>query len=135
MEIKLSAHKLEELIEQLKKDKDVMNNFIEKSTVYIGFVNINKCDSDFIHDFNFDDACRQFQCILFGIKNNIFCERNITFPIDWKIVSQFYHFKIEMKSEFGELRALIQRLETKIDAMKSVNNKFQKRKRRRNVQK
>ena len=142
VEIKLSAQKLEELIEQLKKDKDVMNNFIEKSTVYIGFVNINKCDSDFIHDFNFDDACGRFKCILLGIKNGTFCERNITFPIDWKIVSQFYHFKNEinekleeMKSEFGELRTLIKGLETKIDAMKPGNNKFLKRKRRRNFHK
>lgn len=126
VEIKLSAQKLVELIVQLKKDQAVMNKFIEKSKIYLGFVNINKSDSELINNFDFDATCGQFQCILFGIKNGTFCERNITLPIDWKIVSQLYHFeneintklegvKGEMKKEFGELRALIEGIEEKID--------------------
>ena len=52
VEIKLSAQKLVKLIIQLKKDQAVMNKFIEKSTIYLGFVNINKSDSELINNFN-----------------------------------------------------------------------------------
>ena len=80
---------------------------------------------------------------MFGIKNDTFCERNITLPIDWKMISQLYHVENEindkLKNEFRELRALIKGIEEKIDAMGSGNNRTKKnilkRKRRRNLHK
>ena len=41
-------------------------------------------------------------CIIFGINNGTFCERNITEPIDWKLIRDFYFFKEKTISNIVE---------------------------------
>ena len=105
IEVKLNANKITELIDQLKEDQKIMEEFFENnSVIYLGFVNLNKSDLDEIDDSYFSTHCGNLNCILFGIKNGVFCERIITNPCDWKLVKQFYAFKKEIKDEIGELK-------------------------------
>ena len=103
IEIKLNQNKIMELIQQLKADKIIMNNALSNSVVYIGFVNMTKNDNILYQNLDFSHICGDMQCIIFGINNGIFCERNITEPIDWKLVKEFYDFREEFyafKEEF-----------------------------------
>ena len=111
IEIKLNAFKIKELIDQLKEDRNIMSKIIENNAIYLGFINITRKDYQFVKNINFSEYCGDCNCILFGIKNGIFCKRNITYPVDWKLVSQFYSFKKEIKEEIEntkkELKELI----------------------------
>ena len=99
----MNQNKIMELIQQLKADKIIMNNALSNSVVYIGFVNMTKNDNILYQNLDFSHICGDMQCIIFGINNGIFCERNITEPIDWKLVKEFYDFREEFyafKEEF-----------------------------------
>ena len=93
IEIKLNANKIEELIQQLKTDKIIIDNMVSKNAVYIGFVNLTKSDFDASENYDYSEICRDMPCIIFGINNGTFCERNITEPIDWKLIRDFRFFK------------------------------------------
>ena len=105
VEIKLSENKVTDLIDQLKEDKNIMKEFLEnKSTIYLGFVNVTKSDLSKKDVSIISSHCGDMNCILFGIKNGVFCERIITNPCDWELVKQFYAFKKEIKDEIQTLK-------------------------------
>ena len=111
IEIKLNAQKITELIKQIKEDQKVMKRIVENDdVVYLGFINVNRNDYDYLNSIDFSKICPDFNCILFGIKNGILSKRNITFPVDWKLVEQFYSFKKEIKEEIQNLKKEIQNL-------------------------
>ena len=66
---------------------------VSKNAVYIGFVNLTKSDFDASENYDYSEICRDMPCIIFGINNGTFCERNITEPIDWKLIRDFRFFK------------------------------------------
>ena len=106
IEVKLSAHKLIDLINQLKNDYNIMRKIINQNTIYIGFICLNDNEYRKIKKYKLSEICGNFQCLILGIKNGIFSERNLTYAIDWKLVSQFYEFK----KEFHEVKEEIRRI-------------------------
>ena len=102
MEVKLSIYSLKALIEQLKRDQ-IMSAIIGRPIIYIGFLNINKGDEAMIKSFDFPKIYGTFECIIFGIKNGVFSERNILHYIDWKIVSQIKEMKEFVISGFTRM--------------------------------
>ena len=110
IEIKLSANKLIDLINQLKNDYNIMKNIISQNTIYFGFICLNDNDYGEIKKYKLSEICSNFQCLILGIKNGIFSERKLTNAIDWKLVSQFYEFKKELhdiKEEITKISNLL----------------------------
>ena len=81
MEVKLNANNFINFIVQLKKVQIMEKNL---KIIYIGFININKGDDEIIKTINFYEICSYIQCIIFGIKNIFFSQRNIFYPANWK---------------------------------------------------
>ena len=117
IEVKLNANKLFELINQLKKDYNIMKNIINQNTIYFGFICLNDNDYGEIKKYKFSEICDNFQCLILGIKNGIFSGRKLTNPIDWKLVSQFYEVKkelINIKEEIRKISNLLMKKEEEI---------------------
>ena len=107
IEIKLNSNKIEELIQQLKADKIIIDKMVKNNAVYIGFVNLTKNDFNALTIYDYSVICNDMPCIIFGINNGTFCERNIMDTIDWKLITDFFVFKDEFntfRNEFNTFR-------------------------------
>ena len=102
IEIKLNSNKIVELIQQLKADKIIIDNMVKNNAVYIGFVNLTRNDFNTNNNHDYSGICGDMQFIIFGINNVNFCERNVTDPIDWKLIHDFSLFKDELKKELKD---------------------------------
>ena len=80
IEVKLSANKVDDLITQIRKDHHLLKLKNEKDTLVIGFINSNKIKN--IAHFNSLDNKK---CVIYGIKNSIFCGKEVTYHIDWDL--------------------------------------------------
>ena len=80
IEVKLNANKVDDLITQIRKDHHLLKLKNEKDTLVIGFINSNKIKN--IAHFNSLDNKK---CVIYGIKNSIFCGKEVTYHIDWDL--------------------------------------------------
>ena len=80
IEVKLNANKVDDLIFQIRKDHHLLKLKNEKDTLVIGFINSNKIKN--IAHFNSLDNKK---CVIYGIKNSIFCGKEVTYHIDWDL--------------------------------------------------
>ena len=80
IEVKLSANKVDDLITQIRKDHHLLKLKNEKDTLVIGFINSDKIKN--IAHFNSLDNKK---CVIYGIKNSIFCGKEVTYHIDWDL--------------------------------------------------
>ena len=103
IEVKLSANKVDDLISQIRKDYHLLKLKNEKDTLVIGFINSNKIKN--IAHFNSLDNKK---CVIYGIKNSIFCGKEVTYHIDW------------------DLEKRIKSLEKKLDILNDLKPKIDK---------
>ena len=82
LEIKLKADYLFDLIVQLKRDAKFFNRLTNEKIVFIGFVGSGKVD----YRLNFKDLLGNMKCVLYLIKDNKLCGRNLKTNIDWTTV-------------------------------------------------
>ena len=88
-EIKLSANSIDDLIAQIKKEKNVMENILNKKKLFVGFINDTKIK------FNIEEKIKDIDFILFGLKNGKLTKRDMTQYIDWETIKELE--KIEEK--------------------------------------
>jgi hypothetical protein len=100
IKIKLNYNKIDELIEQIKKKKKILENIFgkhKKSILYIGFV----AYSDF---HNFKEISINFNCLILSLKESgILFGGNATEYIDWKTVSEIKKLKEDIHSKYDEM--------------------------------
>ena len=82
LEIKSKADYLFDLIVQLKRDAKFFNRLTNEKIVFIGFVGSGKVD----YRLNFKDLLGSMKCVLYLIKDNKLCGRNLKANIDWTTV-------------------------------------------------
>ena len=80
IEVKFNANKVDDLITQIRKDHHLLKLKNEKDTLVIGFINSDKIKN--IAHFNSLDNKK---CVIYGIKNSIFCGKEVTYHIDWDL--------------------------------------------------
>jgi len=84
LEIKSKADYLIDLIIQLKRDSKFFNGLTKEKIVYIGFVGSGKVD----HRINFKELLQGMKCVLYLIKDNKLCGRNLKRNTDWMTVNR-----------------------------------------------
>ena len=82
LEIKSKADYLFDLIVQLKRDAKFFNRLTNEKIVFIGFVGSGNVD----YRLNFKDLLGSMKCVLYLIKDNKLCGRNLKVNIDWTTV-------------------------------------------------
>ena len=80
IEVKLGANKVDNLISQIRKDHHLLKLKNNNDTLVIGFINSNK-----IKNKNHFDILYNKNCVIYGIKNFIFCGNEVTYQIDWNL--------------------------------------------------
>ena len=105
-EIKLSANRVDDLIAQIKKDKNIMENILNKKILFVGFINDTKIK------FNIEEKIKDIDFILFGLKSGKLTKRDMTQYIDWETIKEF-------NNKFNMI----------IDELKTIKNIIKKRKR------
>ena len=113
IEIKLSILRKEDLINQLRKDNRIMSKIVGDNCLYLGFIGINED-----YDFNEKNYIFPSNCIIYGIKNNFFAQRNILRYYDWKLISDFYCFREEVREEISNIREEIKTIKDEMTKMK-----------------
>jgi hypothetical protein len=140
IEIKYNKNKIDNLIEQLHRDKEVFEKIIHEDILYLGFVNLKKNENAYV-DIN---TVGDLECIVLGIKNDIFCGKNIAYPVDWKLINEVQTLQRENQALRRENQILQKEVQTlhkefkivqkKLDFLikKSMKNEFLNKKRAKN---
>lgn len=121
IEIKLSILRKEDLINQLRKDNRVMSKIVGDNCLYLGFIGLNED-----YDFNEKNYIFPSNCIIYGIKNNFFEQRNILRYYDWKLISDFNCFREEVREEISNIREEVNNIKEEINNIKEEINNVKK---------
>ena len=85
LEVKLNRAKIYELIKQIKKDDNIFGRILKKKKIYLGFINSPTVDSNSEKNFI---QLQKINCLIFGIKESKFAEKNVLKPIDWDLLKE-----------------------------------------------
>jgi hypothetical protein len=118
IEIKYNKNKIDNLIEQLHRDKEVFEKIIHEDILYLGFVNLKKNENAYV-DIN---TVGDLECIVLGIKNDIFCGKNIAYPVDWKLINKVQ----TLQKENQTLQKENQTLQKEVQTLRRENQLLQK---------
>ena len=102
MEAKLNPKKIEELVEQIKKDYKLLKDMKEKK-IFLGFINSTKVSSFKKGTF------KDINCVIFGIKNSVLFGKNVSRSIDWNLEQKFNEFVKEIKGAIEKQNELIKK--------------------------
>ena len=97
MEAKLSPKKVNKLIQQIRLDNNLLKVLNITNAIIIGFINSSE-----INDKDHFKHLKNFNCVIYGIKNSKLCNKNITYPIDWDVnekVDKIYEIISKMQKE------------------------------------
>ena len=124
IEIKLSRKKIYELIEQIKKDKEVMEKLLKGKILYIGFIN----SESLIYDIK--DELEGLNFILFGVRKSKFCGHNITQYIEWDSIKDIKSLKIKVNKINNRLNNMRKHIDDKFnnidDRLKLIESQLNK---------
>ena len=128
IEVKYNKNKIDNLIAQLRRDKEVFEKIIHEDILYLGFVNLKKNENAYV-DIN---TIGDLECVVLGIKNDIFCGKNIAYPVDWKLINEVQKLHKENHKLHKEFKIIQKKLDFLIK--KSMKNEFLNKKRTRNCE-
>ena len=108
IEVKYNKNKINQLIDQLKNDKEVIEHIIQGNILFLGFVNLNENEED--EAYVNVDSLGNLKCVIIGIRNEVLFGRNVTYPIDWKLIFEFKQFKKEFEKFKQEVKTNFQKI-------------------------
>jgi len=118
IEVKLGANKVDDIIKQIRKDHHLLKLKNKKDTIVIGFMNSNK-----IKDRNHFNSLSH-KCVIYGIKNSIFCGKEVTYQIDWDLEKRVKSLEATIDDLKTNLENRVRSLEATIDNLIPKINKI-----------
>ena len=120
LEVKLSKKRIMELLEQIKRDCQIIPKILKQKILFIGFLNDKAIDIDI------SNHIEDVPFILFGINNSILCGRNVTQYLDWKTIIDLKRIdKVEERLENVEKR--LDNVEKRLDNVEKRLDNVEKR--------
>ena len=120
LEIKVKADHLFDLIVQLKRDAKFFNRLTNEKIVFIGFVGSGKVD----YRLNFKDLLGNMKCVLYLIKDNKLCGRNLKANIDWTTVKCVKKLTKKINQIDEKMDIIMEHLGIKINEKSFINKEF-----------
>ena len=112
LEIKLNKYKISDLINQLKRDKEIVKKISNKKFLYVGFLNSK------IIDIDVSSIIGDLNIIIFGLKNNTFASRDMRKFYDWDTIQNVKILKsdvVEIRNELTEIRNELAEMKNKMN--------------------
>ena len=107
-EIKLNKAKINSLVQQLRNDKDILENMFRfKRVIYVGFVGTGFIDRKILNKLK---AIKSIKFIILEIKNFIWLKRDLTNYIDWATIAIMSELKEKWKELDNKLNIIIKAL-------------------------
>lgn len=114
LEIKSRAEYLTELIIQLKRDANFFKKLTTEKIVFIGFVGSGRVN----HRINFKELLGGMKCVLYLIKDNKLCGRDLKRNIDWVTINRVKKLTKktgELTKKTGDLTEKINQIDNKLN--------------------
>ena len=121
MEAKLSPKKVNKLIQQIRLDNNLLKVLNITNAIIIGFINSSE-----INDKKHFNTLKNFNCIIYGIKDSKLCNKNITYPIDWDLNERFDKFSDNIISKIEKLTKLVKEMREKKEREAKIEAKLKK---------
>ena len=102
---------MNELIEQIKKDKEVMEKLLKRKILYIGFIN----SETLLYDIK--DELEGLNFILFGVRKSKFFGHNITQYIEWDSIKDIKSLKIKVNEIDNRLNNMSKHIDNKFNTI------------------
>jgi len=113
IEVKLGSNKVDNLISQIRKDHHLLKLKNKNDTLVIGFINSNK-----ITNKNHFDTLSNKKCVIYGIKNSLFCGKEVTYQIDWDLEKRVK----SLEGKIDEIYEHIKKQENDVKKIKEMTN-------------
>ena len=86
-----NSNEIEILFNTSKNDSKIFDRIIRGNTLNLGIVNLTNENIDIaLNVLNID--FNNLNCVIIRIRREIFCDRNMTYPIDWNLIYQIKEF-------------------------------------------
>ena len=95
LEINLNPANIKDLIAKIKRDKIFFKKIINKKILFLGFFGPGKIKKSEYQNLS------KIKCVLYAIKNNQLCGRNLLKQIDWSTAGKVIELK---KAQRGHAR-------------------------------
>lgn len=118
LEAKLSIKRIDDLIRQIIRDKDVFEKIFDNHILYLGVMNSN---SNNIKQFQFINV----KCLIIGLKCDIFFGRKMNQILDWNVIKDVGELKKEVigiKQDVEEIKQNINQIK---DGISKLNKNFE----------
>ena len=119
LEIKLSKGKLPQLIQQIKRDNEIMQKVVENEIIFIGFVGKGEKDESNKRGLQLSSEVKQniknIRCIIYEIRQDKIFQRDLRQYIDWRTVIDLKKVNQKIDSLISSFNDRIDRLEMKLD--------------------
>ena len=108
LEIKYSKTNFGELVEQLERDKQVLEKFIDNADekfIYIGVIRTNNFHKKELS--KYIDNLKKLKCVIIGLNKPIFNKRNIDKYIDWNMIYEKENKFINLENKINGSEKII----------------------------
>ena len=105
LETQLNPASINDLISQIKREALFFRSITNEKIVFIGFVGSGEKKR-----INFKDILN-IKCVIYSVKTNILCQRNLLKSVDWIITGNF----IKINKKIDELKKQADLMNNKID--------------------
>ena len=124
LEVKYSKTNFDDLVEELNKDKNVLNKMTNIPFIFIGITNSKNIDKkDLKKQMN---NLNRLKCLIIGLKNSTFYGRPVTKFIDWKKLyedeKKFEELNNKVENNFNNLNRKIDDINKKMDLLFGLFN-------------
>jgi hypothetical protein len=120
LEAKLRIKRIDELIEQIIRDKGVFDKIFNNHILYLGVMNSNSNYINQLEEIN-------IKCLIMGIKCDTFFGRKMNQNLDWNLIKDVEELKTEVKGvkeDVEELKTEVKGIKQDVEGIKQNINQI-----------
>ena len=95
LEIKLNRKKIDELLQQLRRDREFLGLLGKENYLFVGIINSKSVNHEKVREFMENNENLNF--IILGIKNSLFANKDVTKFYDWEVIKKVINLEKDIE--------------------------------------
>jgi len=122
IEAKLNKNKVQDMLEQLLRDKRIIGKLINEKILYLGIINSKSANMEELMKFKNENS--NFNFIILGIKDSLFGDRNVKRSYDWKEIRENRKLRKQVNKVKKDIKIFKKEVKAVKEDIKKLNEKI-----------